>query len=72
MAATRPVSPRAISWLKFVLFIVCLIPAAWIALHVTSAVNPVEYVTHQTGTWTLNFFADHLVRNTATHPYRPQ
>lgn len=55
MAATRPLTPRHITWLKIALFIVCLIPAAWIALHVTSAVNPVEYVTHQTGTWTLNF-----------------
>ncbi|GGP25679.1 sulfite oxidase heme-binding subunit YedZ [Silvimonas amylolytica] len=48
-------SALAIKRLKIVLFLVCLIPlarTAWLAL---SAVNPIEFITHQTGTWTLIF-----------------
>jgi methionine sulfoxide reductase heme-binding subunit len=44
-------------WIKPVLFIVCLIPLALLALAVQSGTlaNPVEYITHTTGDWTIRF-----------------
>ena len=51
----QSLSTRSIKWLKRVLFLLCLTPAIWVGAHITTAVNPVEYVTHQTGSWTLNF-----------------
>ncbi|TJZ77457.1 sulfite oxidase heme-binding subunit YedZ [Chitiniphilus eburneus] len=41
--------------LKTVVFLLCLGPLAWTAWRVPAAVNPVEYVTHQTGLWALIF-----------------
>ncbi|WP_148713884.1 sulfite oxidase heme-binding subunit YedZ [Chitinolyticbacter meiyuanensis] len=40
-------------WLKPTLFLACLAPLAWTGVFVFAAVNPVEYLTHQTGTWAL-------------------
>jgi len=45
-------------WLKPPVFLLCLIPAAvlvWQGLHDGLGANPVEYVQHFTGDWTLNF-----------------
>ncbi|KMN35732.1 sulfite oxidase [Chromobacterium sp. LK1] len=52
--SARP-ADRALTWFKCLLFVVCLLPlarAAWIVLS-GEAVNPVEFITRSTGTWTL-------------------
>jgi sulfoxide reductase heme-binding subunit YedZ len=54
-AATR--QPARFNWLKIAVFVLCLLPlarAAWIVLS-GDAVNPVEFITRSTGTWTLSF-----------------
>ena len=41
------------------LFLICLAPAlrlVWLGTHAGLGVNPVEFVTHATGDWALNFF----------------
>jgi methionine sulfoxide reductase heme-binding subunit len=48
----------ASKWTKVVLFLVCLVPFAslvWRALHANLGANPVEFVQHATGDWTLRF-----------------
>ena len=45
-------------WLKVPIFALCLVPAGllvWRAFHQGLGANPIEYVTHQTGDWTLIF-----------------
>jgi len=44
-------------WVKPLLFVVCLIPLALLAQSVRSGTlaNPVEYITHTTGDWTIRF-----------------
>lgn len=45
-------------WLKIAVFIACLLPAGqlvWQAFHDGLGANPIEFVTHATGTWTLIF-----------------
>jgi methionine sulfoxide reductase heme-binding subunit len=45
-------------WTKAALFVLCLVPLAslgWDALHGGLTANPVEYITHATGDWTLRF-----------------
>ena len=45
-------------WAKAVVFLLCLIPLAalgWDALHGGLTANPIEYITHATGDWTLRF-----------------
>jgi sulfoxide reductase heme-binding subunit YedZ len=44
-------------WAKPLLFVVCLIPLALLAVSVRSGTlaNPVEYITHTTGDWTIRF-----------------
>ena len=45
-------------WTKVVLFLFCLVPFAslvWRALHANLGANPVEFVQHATGDWTLRF-----------------
>jgi sulfoxide reductase heme-binding subunit YedZ len=47
-------------WLKIPVFLVCLAPLlllAWKALHQDLGANPVEFITHATGDWTLRFLA---------------
>lgn len=47
-------------WTKVFLFLVCLIPAAylgWRAYQQDLGANPVEYITHFTGDWTVRFIA---------------
>ncbi|OQS43741.1 sulfite oxidase heme-binding subunit YedZ [Chromobacterium haemolyticum] len=53
-AAARP-ADRVLAGFKCLLFVACLLPlarAAWIVLS-GEAVNPVEFITRSTGTWTL-------------------
>jgi sulfoxide reductase heme-binding subunit YedZ len=45
-------------WIKLPVFILCLVPVGqlvWRALHHHLTANPIEYITHQTGDWTLIF-----------------
>lgn len=47
-------------WLKIPVFLLCLIPIAeliWRMYRQDLGANPVEYVTHQTGIWSLRFLA---------------
>ena len=50
--------PDQVKWLKAALFALCLIPfarLAWLGMHRGLGANPIEYVTHSTGWWTLSF-----------------
>ena len=45
-------------WIKLPIFVLCLVPLVqlvWRALHNHLTANPIEYITHQTGDWTLIF-----------------
>jgi sulfoxide reductase heme-binding subunit YedZ len=50
--------PEQIKWIKATAFVVCLIPLAhlvWQGFRNRLGANPVEYITHSTGWWTLAF-----------------
>jgi sulfoxide reductase heme-binding subunit YedZ len=56
-------------WSKPVIFLLCLLPLAalgWDALHGQLTANPIEYITHATGDWTLRF----LVITLCITPFR--
>ena len=45
-------------WIKAALFLLCLGPLAWIAWRAWQGnltANPIEYITHFTGDWTIRF-----------------
>jgi sulfoxide reductase heme-binding subunit YedZ len=45
-------------WIKLPVFALCLVPLGqlvWRAVQHHLTANPIEYITHQTGDWTLNF-----------------
>jgi sulfoxide reductase heme-binding subunit YedZ len=45
-------------WTKAAVFLICLLPIAalgWRALHNGLTANPIEFITHATGDWTLRF-----------------
>jgi len=45
-------------WLKVVVFLLCLVPVAqlvWKGFHNGLGANPIEFITHATGDWTLRF-----------------
>jgi sulfoxide reductase heme-binding subunit YedZ len=47
-------------WLKIPVFLLCLVPVlllGWKALHQDLGANPIEFITHATGDWTLRFLA---------------
>lgn len=49
---------RHIKWIKPPVFLLCLVPAArlaWEGFHDWLGPNPIETITHSTGTWTLTF-----------------
>ena len=51
------------------MFVLCLVPVAqlaWRALHGQLTANPIEYITHQTGDWTIIF----IVATLAVTPAR--
>jgi len=48
--------PKQIKWIKAAVFAACLIPLArlaWLGFHNRLGANPIEYITHSTGWWTL-------------------
>src|SRR5262245_30380590 len=50
--------PNQVQWLKTALFALCLVPLArlaWLGTHRGLGANPIEYITHSTGWWTLAF-----------------
>jgi sulfoxide reductase heme-binding subunit YedZ len=56
-------------WIKLPVFGLCLVPLGqlgWRALHHHLTANPIEYITHQTGDWTLIF----IVATLAVTPFR--
>ena len=56
-------------WSKPVVFLFCLLPLAalgWRALHGELTANPIEFITHATGDWTLRF----LVITLCVTPFR--
>jgi methionine sulfoxide reductase heme-binding subunit len=45
-------------YLKPIVFLACLVPLtrlAWLGLHAGLGANPIEFITHSTGDWTLTF-----------------
>jgi sulfoxide reductase heme-binding subunit YedZ len=47
-------------WIKIPVFLLCLVPLlllAWKASHQDLGANPIEFITHATGDWTLRFLA---------------
>ena len=47
-------------WIKLPVFILCLVPVlllAWKAFQQDLGANPIEFITHATGDWTLRFLA---------------
>jgi sulfoxide reductase heme-binding subunit YedZ len=45
-------------WLKVLVFLLCLVPVGilgWRAVHGDLTANPIEFITHATGDWTLRF-----------------
>lgn len=47
-------------WIKIPVFLLCLAPVlllAWKAFHQDLGANPIEFITHATGDWTLRFLA---------------
>jgi sulfoxide reductase heme-binding subunit YedZ len=56
-------------WSKPVVFLLCLLPLAalgWRALHGALTANPIEFITHATGDWTLRF----LIITLCVTPFR--
>jgi sulfoxide reductase heme-binding subunit YedZ len=56
-------------WIKVFVFVLCLVPLAmlgWRALHGDLTANPIEFITHTTGDWTLRF----LIITLAVTPLR--
>jgi methionine sulfoxide reductase heme-binding subunit len=56
-------------WTKVIVFALCLVPLAilaWRALHGDLTANPIEFITHTTGDWTLRF----LIITLAVTPLR--
>ena len=48
--------PAQIAWIKAAVFVACLVPLArlvWLGLDHKLGANPIEYITHSTGWWTL-------------------
>ncbi len=56
-------------WIKVLTFLLCLAPLGWLAWrawHENLTANPIEYITHLTGDWTLRF----IVLTLAVTPLR--
>jgi sulfoxide reductase heme-binding subunit YedZ len=50
--------PNQVQLLKGALFVLCLVPLGrlgWLGTHHGLGANPIEYITHSTGWWTLTF-----------------
>ena len=60
MPAWTSASTIDMRWIKPPLFLLCLTPAAWLlwkGLRQDLGANPIEFITHATGDWTLRFLA---------------
>ena len=60
---------RKRNWIKLPVFLLCLFPAFWLAWrgwHEDLTANPLEYITHFTGDWTIRF----LVIGLSVTPFR--
>jgi len=58
MKALAQLKPDQVKWIKAAVFALCLVPLArlaWLGTHHGLGANPIEYVTHSTGWWTLSF-----------------
>jgi len=56
-------------WIKVVIFVVCLLPVAWLAKRFYTddlTANPIEFITHFTGDWAIRF----VVATLAISPVR--
>ncbi|MES2000182.1 MAG: protein-methionine-sulfoxide reductase heme-binding subunit MsrQ [Pseudomonadota bacterium] len=56
MNAMRNPAPRVIAWARAGLFVLALLPLArlvWLGFTDGLGANPIEFITHSTGTWTL-------------------
>jgi sulfoxide reductase heme-binding subunit YedZ len=56
MNAMRNPAPRVVAWAKAGLFVLALLPLArlvWLGFTDGLGANPIEFITHSTGTWTL-------------------
>lgn len=56
-------------WVKALMFVMCLVPLGWLAWrawHENLTANPIEYITHFTGDWTIRF----IVFTLAVSPLR--
>jgi sulfoxide reductase heme-binding subunit YedZ len=54
----KQLKPEYVAWIKAAACVVCLIPLArlaWLGLHNKLGANPIEYITHSSGWWTLTF-----------------
>jgi sulfoxide reductase heme-binding subunit YedZ len=53
-----PPTPTQLNWIKAAAFVACLVPLALLAWRGATGglgANPIEYITHATGWWTLTF-----------------
>ncbi len=60
---------RRIRWGKVLLWVLCLLPLFWLAWRAFNGdltANPIEYITHYTGTWTIRL----IVATLAVSPLR--
>ena len=58
MVSIQQLNQEQVRWLKAALFVLCLVPLArlaWLGTHHGLGANPIEYITHSTGWWTLTF-----------------
>jgi len=69
-------SARSIRWAKVAVWAACLAPLAslgWKAVHQDLGANPIEYITHATGDWTIRFLvltlAERSIRPVADIPF---
>ena len=56
MNAMRNPAPRVVAWARAGLFVLALLPLArlvWLGFTDGLGANPIEFITHSTGTWTL-------------------
>jgi sulfoxide reductase heme-binding subunit YedZ len=56
--ASAQLRPEQVKWIKAAAFVLCLVPLAlltWRGFNDGLGANPIEYITHSTGWWTLTF-----------------
>lgn len=56
MSALKNLAPRPLRYVKSLVFVAALLPLAqliWLGFNDGLGANPIEWITHSTGTWTL-------------------